>query len=61
MKKPFTHIAIFIFTLMALLHVIRLFFGLKLAVNGVVVPLWASVLGVLIAGVLAVMLWRESR
>jgi len=61
MKKPFTTIAICIFTLVALLHVLRLVFGWEIAFQGSVIPLWVSALGVAIAGGLAIMLWRESR
>jgi len=59
--KPFTTIAIVIFSLMAALHVLRLIFGWEAAINGLVIPMWASLVGLIIAGGLAVMLWRESR
>lgn len=59
--KPFTTIAIVIFALVAVLHVLRLIFGWEAVINGMVVPIWASVLAIIIAGGLAVMLWRESR
>ena len=59
--KPFTAIAIFIFELIALLHILRLFFGWEVIVNGFVIPMWASVIGLIIAGGLAIMLWYESR
>ena len=61
MKKPFTTIAVGVFALMALLHVFRLAFGWEATFQGSVIPLWVSGLGVVIAGGLAVMLWRESR
>lgn len=57
--KPFTLTAIVVFGLVALLHVLRLFLGWEISFNGVIIPLWASVLGFLIAGVLAFGLWRE--
>ena len=59
--KPFTTIAIVIFSLVAVLHVLRLIFGWEAAINGLVIPMWASLVGLIIAGGLAVMLWRESR
>lgn len=59
--KPFTHIAIGVFALMALLHVLRLLFGWEATIAGWVIPLWVSLLGVMVAGGLAVMVWRESR
>jgi hypothetical protein len=61
MKKPFTTIAVGVLALMALVHVFRLLFGWEVTIQGSVVPMWVSALGVFIAGGLAVMLWRESR
>jgi len=60
-KKPFTTITIGIFALVALLHVFRLAFGWEVTFRGSGIPLWVSGLGVVIAGGLAVMVWRESR
>lgn len=59
--KPFTTIAIVIFSLMAALHVLRLIFGWEAVIDGLVIPIWVSLVGIIIAGGLAVMLWRESR
>ncbi len=59
--KPFTTIAIVIFSLVAVLHVLRLIFGWQAVIDGLVIPMWASVVGLIIAGGLAIMLWRESR
>ncbi len=61
MKKPFTNIAVGVFALVALLHVLRLIFGWEATIAGLAVPLWISLLGAVIAGGLAVMVWRESR
>ena len=60
-KKPFTLLAVLVFALVAVVHLLRLVFGWEVTINGAVVPLWASVLGIVIAAGLAVMLWRESR
>jgi hypothetical protein len=59
--KPFTYIAVGVFALVALLHVLRLLFGWEATIAGLAVPLWVSLLGAVIAGGLAVMVWRESR
>jgi len=59
--KPFTTIAIVIFSLVAVLHMLRLIFGWQAVIDGLVIPMWASVVGLIIAGGLAIMLWRESR
>ncbi len=61
MKKPFTMIAVGVFALVALLHVLRLALGWEVTFQGSVVPMWVSALGAIIAGGLAVMLWRESK
>ena len=60
-RKPFTAVAVFLFALIAFLHFLRLFRGWEVTVNGMVVPKWASGPGLVIAGVLALMVWREAR
>lgn len=59
--KPFTTIAVALFALIAVAHLARLFTGWTLVVNGYTVPTWASVPGLVVAGVLALMVWREAR
>jgi hypothetical protein len=59
--RPFTALGAIIFALIALLHSLRLFLGWKVSVDGIDIPMWVSVLGMLIAGGLALMLWREAR
>lgn len=59
--KPFTVMAIVVFALVAILQVTRLILGWEVAVNGLVIPLWVSGVASVIAGGLAVMLWRETR
>jgi hypothetical protein len=61
MKKPFTTIAVGLFSLIALLQLLRLLFGWEVTVNGVHIPLWASAVAVVVAAGLAAMLWRENR
>ncbi len=61
MKKPFTFVAILVFALVALLHLVRLVTGWEVTFSGVPVPLWVSVLGLVVAGGLAAGLWWESR
>jgi len=60
MRKPFTTITIGILGLMAVLHVLRLFFHWPVTINGIDIPMWASVLAAIVAAVLAVMVQRES-
>jgi hypothetical protein len=59
--KPFTIIAVLVLALLALGHVYRLIRGLEVVVNGMTVPQWVSGVLAVVAGTLAVMLWRESR
>jgi hypothetical protein len=61
MTKPFTIIAIVVFSLVALLQLLRFVLGWEVMVNGMTVPVWASAIGFIIAAGLAAMLWREAR
>ena len=58
--KPFTAIAVFVFSLISLLHLFRIFFGWKITVDGLVVPMWVSIPGFVVAAGLAFMVWREA-
>ena len=59
--KPFTLIAIFVFSLVALLQLLRFILSWEVTVNGVAIPVWASGIAFLIAATLALMLWRERQ
>ena len=59
--KPFTMIAVVLFALIAVVHLLRLFAGWEVIVSGIVIPVWISLPGVIIAGGLAAMVWREAR
>jgi len=59
--KPFTTVAVALFALIAVAHLLRLFAGWEVIVGGFVVPVWVSWLGLIAAGGLAVMVWREAR
>ena len=61
MNKPFTMLAVQVFVLVALVHLLRLVFGWEATISGAVVPMWVSFVGLLIPGGLAIGLWRESR
>ena len=58
--KPFTNIAVCVFAVISLMHLLRLFFGWEIAINGKILPVWVSAPGFLIAAGLAFMIWRES-
>lgn len=59
--KPFTTIAVIIFSLVAILHLLRLVLNWEMTLNGVVIPMWVSGLGLVVTAGLAVMLWWEAR
>lgn len=59
--RPWTKLAAAIFALIAILHALRLLLGLQVVVDGLTIPLWLSVGGMLVSGTLAAMVWRESR
>ena len=61
MKKPFTTIAAVLFSLIALLQLLRILLGWVVTVNGVHIPLWASTVAFVVATGLAAMVWRENR
>ena len=58
--QPFTTFAVVFFALMLIVHLRRLFFGWEVTVVGFVIPVWWSGVGLVIAGGLALMVWREA-
>lgn len=59
--KPFTIIAIVVFALVSIMHLVRYYLGWEVIVNSVVIPMWISIVGFVVAGGLAIMLWRELK
>jgi hypothetical protein len=59
--KPFTTIAVIIFSFVGLEHLLRLFFGWEVILDGMILPVWISAPGFFLASGLAFMLWRETR
>lgn len=59
--KPFTSLACLLLALIALLQLTRVLLGWDVTVNGVTVPLWASVIAAVVTGSLSLLTWRESR
>jgi hypothetical protein len=58
--KPATLVAIIFLSVVALLHLVRLFFHVELTINGAMVPLWVSIVGFLFTAGLAILMWREN-
>jgi hypothetical protein len=61
MSKPFTLIAALIFAIIALLHLYRLFTNFQVILGSHTIPMWVSYVGLIIPGLLAAMLYRESK
>ena len=61
MLKPFTAIAVVLLALIAFGHLLRVLAGWELVIGAIFVPMWPSVLAVLVFGGLAIMLGREAR
>jgi hypothetical protein len=59
--KPFTSVAIVVFSIVALAHLLRILLGWTVTVNGILIPFWVSVIACGFGATLAVMLWRENR
>jgi len=59
--KPFTKLAILLFAIVALAHLYRLVRPFEVVVAGTTIPEWVSIVGAIVGGGLALMLWRESK
>lgn len=59
--KPFTTIAIIVFAIICVFHILRLILGWEAVINHMAIPMWISGVGALFSGLLAVMLWKENK
>jgi hypothetical protein len=59
--KPFTTLAVALFAFIAVAHLVRLFTGFAVVVAGSAIPTWVSLPGLIVAGGLALMVWREAQ
>ena len=59
--KPFTTLAAILLALISLAHLYRLVRPFEVVVGGTQIPMWVSIGGLVVAGGLSIMLWRESR
>jgi hypothetical protein len=59
--KPASPIAVFIFSLVAIAHLLRLVFQAEVLLGGVAIPMWVSVIDLIVPGGLAVALWQETQ
>jgi len=58
--KPALLLAAFIFSLVAIAHLLRLIFQVEVLVGGAAIPMWVSIVGTVVPGALAIALWREG-
>jgi len=59
--KPVQTVVVVFLSLLALVQLLRVLLGWSVVVNGIAIPIWASTIAVLVAGGLALLLWREGR
>jgi hypothetical protein len=58
--KPFTFLTFLFLALVAVLQLVRFVLGWQITIEGMVMPVWASLIAALVVGGLAAMLWNES-
>jgi hypothetical protein len=61
MKKQASLVAAIVFWLIAVAQLLRVLFRVEVTAGGVHIPLWLSVLAVIVLGALGIWLWRERR
>jgi hypothetical protein len=59
--KPFTLIAVVVFSVVAIAQLLRVVMGWEVVIAGLVIPPWVSIVACIFAALLAVMVWREHR
>jgi hypothetical protein len=59
--KPASLVAVLVFSLVAIAHLLRVILQTEVLVGGAIIPMWVSVLGLIVPGVLAGALWREAQ
>jgi len=61
MKKQASLVAAILLWLIALAQLLRVLFRVEVTAGGVNIPLWVSILAVIVLGALGLWLWRERR
>ncbi len=59
--KPAALAAVIVFTAFAIVHLLRLVLEVEITIGGALVPMWASVVAMVVPLAIAVFLWREQR
>jgi membrane protein implicated in regulation of membrane protease activity len=60
-SKPATLTASILLAAVSVAHLLRAVFGTQVTVADRLIPVWVSVVAFLVAGAVAIMLWREAR
>jgi hypothetical protein len=58
--KPFKMIAVVIFALICIAHLVRAITAAEIRIGGIVTPVWISRPAAVVAGLLAFLLWHEK-
>jgi hypothetical protein len=61
MNKRASLVGAIVFWLIALAQLLRVLFRIEVTAGGVHIPLWVSVLAIVVLGALGIWLWRERR
>ena len=59
--KPAVSVVTLFLSIVAVLHLLRLVFQLPITIGSTEIPMWASVVAVIVTGLLAAWLWRDQR
>lgn len=59
--KTGTRLAIILLALVAFAHLLRVVFSVPVVAGDWVVPIWLSLLGILVPGLVAILLWKENK
>ena len=59
--KPMTSVASVLLAAVSLAHLLRIVFGTQVTIADRFIPMWVSWIGFVVAGGVAMMLWREAR
>ncbi len=54
-------LAVIVFVLVAITHLLRVVSGTEIVIGGTNIPQWISVVGVVVPGLIAWLLWNESK
>ncbi len=54
-----SNFAILVFIIVAIAHFLRLYKGVSITIGDWSVPQWASILGIIVPGAIAWLLWKE--